>query len=235
MIEPVTAFASSLGSAVGKNDVSQATRTLRDLLEIQDAELELLRAVDVKVDAIVAGPFHTGCRQLDNALAAWRKPADREHLLRSAHTSFSQALGRDGEPMRRALAALHLACVWLALDSPEDVRGSLWEAHFEALRAIVAALDSPVQTTGVLEKAQEMGWRAVENFMGKMLGGTEALKNQEAGAKLVPFANALAETRRAWGTPPANSPIVPLYPFRGTMADALAAVRQPRPGTSSML
>jgi hypothetical protein len=123
MPEPISLLLTTFAGAAGKASATEGARVLRQLVGLQEAQLTLLRALDVKVDALLAGPFGTGSRQLRDALVEGRDPGDRDRLLRDARASFTQALGQDTDHLRRSLAALHLGAVWVALGSKLDVGG----------------------------------------------------------------------------------------------------------------
>jgi hypothetical protein len=193
VVDPMTLFVSSLGTAAGKALAGEGFRLLRELVGLQEAQLQLLRAVDLKVDALITGPFNAGRRDLESALAEGRDTADREMLLKEARSRFTLALSQDPEHLRRSLAALHLAAVWLALGSVADVRHSLQEAHIEALRAVPAERDRKVS-----------GLRGLRLRLDE---GARRSREQITEARIIPYANELARTRRAWGTTGNQAPI----------------------------
>ncbi len=195
MVDPITLCLTALGSAAGRAGVSEGARVLRDLVGLQEEQVQLLRAIDRKVDLLVQRPFWAGRRQLRDALRAWRDTEDRVRLLREAHSLFNQALDPGAEPLWRSIVALHLAGVWLALDSPHDVRQSLEEAHLEALHAICAEELRGGGLRGYFDEAARQ--RAI----------------QARSKPIEPYANGLALTRRAWGTPAARAPIFVGYCF----------------------
>jgi hypothetical protein len=169
------------------------------LLGLQEAQVQLLRSIDVKIDALLEGPYRTGRRQLGDALAEFRDADDRVHLLREARSSFTSALGQDPEPSRRSFAALHLAAVWIALRSPGDVIASLKEAHIEALRAVYVAAQ-PQRTLRGLLSLEHMD-----------LSSSRSRRYDRSGP-LVRYSNALAATRFAWECPDVSSSDPPPFP-----------------------
>lgn len=210
MVEPLSLFISLLINAAGKSAATEGLRVLRQVAGLQDAQMEMLRTIDVKVDALLQGPFRTGRRQLEDAVADSRSTDDREHLLREARASFTTALGQDDEPLRRSFAALHLAAVWLALDEPSDMRRALEEAHVEALRAVIAERERKPGTFNLLRVLGSQSQSERDNRQ-------RALR---AGA-IVPYANDLARARAAWRSsydimvlvlPDNHHPIPVVYP-----------------------
>jgi hypothetical protein len=193
MVDPITLFVSSVGSAAGKALASEGSRLLRELIGLQEAQLQMLQQIDMKVDALITGPFNAGTRLLISALAEGRDGSDRQGLLREARSAFVLALSQDPEPLRQSLAALHLAAVWLALGSPQDVRKSLEEAHVLALRAVLVEQN-----------------RSVSGLRGLRLRFDENARRsrlENAEAKIVPYANELARARRSWGSTGVQAPI----------------------------
>jgi hypothetical protein len=184
-VELLTIFLQSLGRATGQSIGTQAFKIGRELVGLEDAQLRMLRSINVKVDALITGPFRTGCRQLADALAPHRQPSDAETLLKEARTSFTTAVSQDDDPSRRSLAFVHLAVVWLMLGSIEDVRTSLREAHLQSLRTV----------------AREVGGRS------KRLFESEGQKRRRIRESIA-YANALAEARRSSGTPTVSAPLV---------------------------
>ena len=135
-MEPTTLVLTTLSSAAGKAAVGQGVKLLREIIGLQEAQVKLLKAIDVEVDTLLAGPFRAGDRYLEDALHSWRDPVNRELLLHDARRSFTEALDQDPVPIRRSLAAMHLACIWAVLGSPPDVQRYLREAHIQALWAV---------------------------------------------------------------------------------------------------
>ena len=141
-MDPLTLFITVLGTAAGKASIAEGSKLIRELIGLRQDQITLLEGIDVKIDALLVGPFNTGHRQMIDAMSAGRQKTDRIQLLKEARTSFTQALGQDPEPVRRCLAAIHLACVWLVLGSPHDAERSLREAHVEALQAVMIVIRS---------------------------------------------------------------------------------------------
>jgi hypothetical protein len=197
MADPITLFVTSLGAGAGKAGVQEATKALRDIAGIQDAQLALLASIDHKVDLLIQGPFHAGRQKLEDAAQPGRDPEDRLHLLREARTFFDVSMSQDPDPLRRSLAALHLACVWTALGSQEDVRKRLEAAHTEAVLAMVA------------EKHRRPG--GLSGLRGRISPSARLTDNSlrwgAAIRSVGPYVNALARTARQWGTPPERVPL----------------------------
>jgi hypothetical protein len=207
-MDPLTLFITALGTAAGKAGMAEGSKLIRELIGLQQDQITLLKVIDVKVDALLVGPFNTGCRQLDDAMSPDREPTDRTQLLREARTSFTQALGQDPEPVRRSLAGVHLACVWLALGSPDDVKRSLREAHAEAIRA---GLNKPkVSFSQYL--ANELTTSTSKR--GRRIDDQRMVRTTE----LATLANAISDARVAAGDDRADCPLV-LMPLKRVEVD----------------
>lgn len=193
MVVELSAFLGAFGAAAGKAAGTEATKLLQELAGLQSAQVELLRSVDAKLDLLLAGPFKQGCLQLEDAQAA-EDPEDRRRLLREARNSFTECLAQDPEPMRRSLAALHLAVIGAALGFKADTERNLRRAHIEAFKAIGTEAKKPMS---LRQKVQER--IKAEDKRQRML---------ESELQVLAFANTLAETRRAWGSPPNEAPLV---------------------------
>jgi hypothetical protein len=205
MIEGIGLLLSALGSAAGKTSVNYGIKILQQLIGLQQEQVRLLQAIDLKVDAILAGPMNTGVRQLQDALAVGNGP-ERQALLKEARSSFTSALGQDTEPLRRSFAALYLASVWLLLGYPDHFKRHLQEAHFEAFKTIVGFERVPFN----LERLSYM-W-GNQDFSGAWIRHTKALH-------VTGYINHLAQVRRAWGTPPGRAPTfenVGVYAIKAT-------------------
>ena len=74
-MEPTTLVLTTLSSAAGKAAVGQGVKLLREIIGLQEAQVKLLKAIDMKVDTLLAGPFRAGDRYLEDALHSWRDPA----------------------------------------------------------------------------------------------------------------------------------------------------------------
>ena len=197
MVDPISLFVTSLGAQAGKAGVQEASKVLRDIAGLQDAQLKLLTSVDRKVDALLQGPFHAGRRKLADALAPERSVDDRQHLLRDARTFFDVSLSQDPDPLRRSLAALHLACIWLLLGSRADVRRRLEEAYDNAVLAMLAEIHH--RSSGI------QGLRG--RFSQSTRLADESIRWSAAIQGVGPYVNALARAAREWGTPPERAPI----------------------------
>ena len=203
LLDPLTLFVTALGSAAGRAAAGEATKALREVAGLQEAQIAMTQKLDAKVDALVSGPFNTGQRQLRDAAVPGRDPDDRRLLLKEARSSFTAALGQDRDPLRRSFAALSLAAVWLGLGSPDDVGRTLAEAHGEALRATAAEM---IGRAGVMiDLALEVG-RA-----------SPRVRHKRARETLGPYANQIAAARRSWGSLPSAAPrIVGLTRVQGS-------------------
>jgi hypothetical protein len=187
-MEPMTLVLTTLSTAAGKAAVGEGVKLLREMAGLQQEQVKLLKAIDVKVDALLGGPFKTGERFLEDARTYWYSPGDRERYLHDARRSFTEALGQDPEPMRRSLAALHLACIWAVLGSPQNIRRYLREAHIEALRTVENS-------------------RKPRNFIdGSLIFGKIYERGHKTTNALAPYVNLLAQARRSWGATPAEAP-----------------------------
>lgn len=200
MPEPISVILIALGGAAGKAAATEAVGILRELVGLQQAQAQMLQSVNRKVDWLVEGPFHQGCRQLADALRSWREPADRRELLVKARDNFTAAIDRNREPINQSWAALHLACVWLALGSPNDVRRCLQEAHVYALWAIPGKVEPDINTLrGAATILVSLGFQKMNR---------RDLDPVTHRFDYVPYANGLATASRAWGTPPEQAPVV---------------------------
>jgi len=185
-----------LAEAAVKKTAGQGIKTLRDLMGMQEESLALLRSLNVKVDYLLRGPFETGRLQMRDALAPHRDAADQQRLLLEARSSFTASLGQDPEPFRRSVTALHLAALWVALDSRPDVRRSITTAHVEGLRAVYQ--DWQHARSG-LREFREITGRNLELYGA---GGSDLKADSDARR----YCNPIAETARAWGSPPSSAP-----------------------------
>jgi hypothetical protein len=189
MADPITLFVTALATSAGRTAAGELSAALREVAGLQKAQLAILRELNSKVDALITGPFYTGQQQLADALTPGRAAEDREHLLKDARSSFTQALGQVRDPLHRSFAALHLAAVWLALGAPDDMHPRLADAHREVLRA--GGLIIGPEPSGVLTR-----W----------LNPNPVVRVADVTCALMPYANALARTRRSWGIAPARAP-----------------------------
>ena len=137
-MEPVSMFVTALGAAAGKTAAAEGLRILKQLVGLQAEQTRLLASVDAKVDVLLERPLMAGIRELELALATHRSPKEQRQGLENARVRLTEAVSGDVEPLRQSFAALHLACIWLALSKPVDVVGSLREAHLHAARAALA-------------------------------------------------------------------------------------------------
>jgi hypothetical protein len=192
-MDPMSLFVTSLAGAAGKTAASEGMKVLRQLIGLEEAQVRLLKALELKIDALLARPFYAGRQHLRYALEPWRNPADRDQLLYDARRLFTEAVSQDLEPLRRSLAHVHLACVWLALDSPNDVPLELRNAHMDALRSLRGFLGRPVDGVAAVRLRLDKGARSEREF--------------KVASEIMPYANGLARIRRSWGAPFEQAPI----------------------------
>ena len=76
----ITVFVGALGTAAGRAAVQEVSKGLRDITGLQNAQLELLKSVDHKIDALIQGPFGAGSRALEAAMDEDRSADDRKDL-----------------------------------------------------------------------------------------------------------------------------------------------------------
>jgi len=136
-----TALAAFAARAVSRAGGQQLADRIANLVGLQRAEIKLLESLGSDIDHLLAGPFRTAERQIQDAGKPWRTEQGAQALLLQARTSLTQALGQDKDPLRLSLAALLLAGVWNALDSPEDCPERLLEAHSHAVEAAKRVAD----------------------------------------------------------------------------------------------
>jgi hypothetical protein len=194
--------------AIGKAAVGQTVQILRDIAGLQEAQLSLLRSINHKVDRLLSGPFETGRLHLEDAMASHRSDSDKTLLLQNARASFKEALGQDDDPLRRSLAHLSLAIVWINLGSEPDVRPCLQSAHREALHAQLA-----------VDKEQFRGWRMLRIFFPEAVEERFIAKDILANNALLPYTNGLAVAARAWGASDRDTPILELSESSFTFYD----------------
>jgi hypothetical protein len=208
MIAAIALLLTSLGAAAGKTGVNQGVKILEQLIGLQEEQVRLLQAIDLKVDAILAGPMNTGVRQLQDALSVGNGP-DYQALLKEARSSFTAALGQDPEPLRRSFAALYLASVWLLLGYPEHFKRHLQEAHFEAFRAIIAIEHAPFSAP-----------QRLNDMYSKVMGYKDtspAARRHPKEQMIQLYIQDIAKARRSWGTPKERSPMFATedpFPFK---------------------
>jgi hypothetical protein len=223
-MDPFTVFASTFaGRAAVRFGGKKAADQVADLIGLQSEQIKLLKLLDKKVDALLAGPFNTGCRMLQDACAEWRSETDQKALLKEAYTAFSNALGQDTDHLRRSYAALYLAMVWLLLGSLKDAELRLEEAHHEAVvaarevctrqfrRAILRRPDRFI--TGIIAMSRtSVAYRIAETGVPPK----SILKTQERAKKRIgnisAYLDALADMREALGRPAEQ---VPRYTVTG--------------------
>jgi len=190
MVDPVSVTVAAIGGVYAKVGQDEAAAVLRKIVGMQDQQLKLLASVERKVDALLAEPFYTGRRTAASALEPWRPAGERTKLLHEARSCFTRSMNQDPIPVRRSLAALHLAGVWLVLRSPQDVRIALEEAHVFAIEAMLAEMNSEPRGFQALRK-----WQYSATPFGLAI------------YHLGHYVNALARAARQRGTPAARVPL----------------------------
>ena len=138
----MTVLSAAAGRALSRFGGQQLADRVAELAHLQRAEIKMLTALQRDMDRLLAEPLLTAGRLLDDASAAHRSDDDRRQLLHEARASLTRALSLDSDPLRLSAAALLLAGVWIALDSPDDASRLLREAHEHAVQAALALADA---------------------------------------------------------------------------------------------
>jgi len=150
-VDPFTtaALAAFAGKAAARFGGQQLASKVADLAHTQQTELALLRALDADLDRVLAEPFLTATRLIEDANQPWRTDQDRELLLQEARSSLTRALAIDTDnPLRRSCTAVLLAGVWAALGYPEDAELRVNEAHELAIEAARRIADKEPRPSG---------------------------------------------------------------------------------------
>jgi hypothetical protein len=109
---------------------------MADLVNLQREELKLLHQLQSDMDQLIAEPFRTACRLVDDASRSWRSESESLRLLDEARSSLTRALAQDTDALRLSVAALLLASIW-------EIQG----AHDDAMLCLVEAWTSAVEAS----------------------------------------------------------------------------------------
>lgn len=102
----------------------------------EDAQGQLLRSIDAKVDALVRGPYNTGRTYLSEAQRLGPDDPDTVRRLERARDAFYLAHGQAASVESRALVEYHLGLVWLLLGGRDDAIHWLAQSHASALAVV---------------------------------------------------------------------------------------------------
>ncbi len=150
-MDPITAaaLAAFASKAAARFGGQQLANKIADLARLQQAELVLLHELRADIDRVVAEPFFTATRLIEDANQPWRTDEDRMRLLHEARGSLTRALAMDAaNPLRRSFAALLLAGVWSALGQLQDAALRVVEAHDLAVAAARKIADAEPRPSG---------------------------------------------------------------------------------------
>lgn len=144
MLDLLTAAALSgaAGRALARFGGKQLADRAAELVHLQRAEIRMLTELQRELDSLLAAPFMSATRLIEDAGRAYRTLEDRRKYLDEARQALTLALSQDKDPLRLSSAALLLAAVWVALGYPEDVPDRLREAHGYAVKAALAMADA---------------------------------------------------------------------------------------------
>lgn len=108
---------------------------VRALVSLADDSQKLLQQIDRKLDALLRGPYHTGCCYLEEAKDPRRSKARRLESLKMARTEFMLAWGQlQNNHLYATLIALNLGAIWIALGSRPDAAKWLKQAEYHVRR-----------------------------------------------------------------------------------------------------
>ena len=102
----------------------------------EDAQGQLLRSIDAKVDALVRGPYNTGRTYLSEAQRLGPDDPDTVRRLERARDAFYLAHGQAASVESRALVEYHLGLVWLLLGGRDDAVHWLAQSHASAFAVV---------------------------------------------------------------------------------------------------
>jgi hypothetical protein len=102
----------------------------------EDAQGRLLRSIDVKVDALVKGPYNTGRTYLREAQRLGADDPDAFNRLERAKETFYLAHGQATSVQSRSLVEYHLGLTWLLLGRRDDAVHWLAQSHGSALAVV---------------------------------------------------------------------------------------------------
>ncbi|HZI74887.1 MAG TPA: hypothetical protein VFD73_12860, partial [Gemmatimonadales bacterium] len=133
---PIVELAASIG---GQKAAKALQPLLRDLLDIQDQQLERLRAVQDDVRKLVEGPWRRARTALEDAQSS--DGSRQKELLQRAESALQEAHSQEAKAnAARAAAAADLALVTSLLGHRDE--GQKWarRAHQDGQQAILAEI-----------------------------------------------------------------------------------------------
>ena len=143
----VQKYAVATSGVVGGGEI---VGILKAIAGVQDAQLGLLRSIDVKVDALVRGPYETGRTYLDDARRHGPDDPRTRRRLERALDAFHTAHGQSASVQSRALVEYHLGLTSLLLGDRDDAEHWLARSHASAM-AVVDELARMAQNVKVLK------------------------------------------------------------------------------------
>lgn len=199
-------FAVALGRG-GTNPLSlidPATALYRAVLDVEDAQARLLRAIDKNVKLLVDEPFRTGRTFVRRAFDKVDHPERSTEYLCKAQDKFYEAQSLATEPLDESVVEMHLAIVYFLRGYVEDGQ-ELIESAYQKVAAQVIELAERTGNTKVLTTGAK--WSLLlTGFYGAAYLAIKKFKNQkrdkgaqQALREILPLLNCLAELHTSTG------------------------------------
>jgi hypothetical protein len=122
--------------AASASGLADVLPVLRALMGSSEAQANLLRQIDAKLDALVLGPYETGRTHLGEAERVGSEDETQREHIEQAKDCFYQAHGQAVSVQSRALVEYHLGVTWLLLSRRKDAKYWLAQSHGSAVTVV---------------------------------------------------------------------------------------------------
>ena len=141
----------------------------------EDAQGQLLRSIDTKVDALVKGPYNTGRTHLREAQRIGVDDPAHLHHIEQAKDCFYSAHGQAVSVQSRSLVEYHLGLTYLLLGRRDDAEFWLDQSHRSAV-LVVDELAKQTENTKVLKSSGSTAGAALTIYPGMVVLGMKFKK-----------------------------------------------------------
>jgi hypothetical protein len=205
--------------------VGEASLLVGALLDVQDAQVRLLKSIDDNVKLLVAEPFEDGCLQLQTARRyVERSPQTSDPVAKAvkhvetAQDRFYTARTLVTEPMDQVVVELHIAVTYLLLNDQGETQHWLAQAYGKAWQQAHELAEKTGNTKvikgrGIAQAATAyftLGASAVY-LAGKKVKRTHSNKRAQDGLRgVLPLVRCIASLHVASGGDPTECPALEL-------------------------
>lgn len=228
----------AFATAAAKGDIGGLTDPgsafVRALLDIEEAQARLLRAIDENVKLLRDGPFKTGRLYLSEAYRLVEKPERSREFVERASEQFYQAHSLASTPMDGTAVEMHIGLSAILLGEVDDAQHWLGQAHAKAVGIatelaetssgfkVGAATMSYVRSSLSPKSLLKTPWGQMKDVKSRYAKRTEG-RADEALSEIIPLIGCIASVHNPFVADSDALPTLQLVKSKGNNYELLPA------------